>query len=403
MINHGLFRRNSGVLSRFLCRRAPWGIALPVFLFFVLGSISSSWAQKQAHRIIRPGHVAEMTRYLGRLEIGQARHYRGLAVYPVSLRGDERMAGHWLTLDLAIQRGVLEIAEKSGGGSVPVVIVENKSRDEFIFMMCGEVLAGGKQTRTLRQDVILSPGQRLDISVFCVEQHRWSGQGKFESSGIVVPQSIQKSLRLGADQKKVWAEVARNNAALKSTNKTQSLQKALASVKVRAKLSEVRRVIAPGMPKNAIGFIFVHYGRAVGAEFFGHEQFAQQYLPKLLDSYAVDFVLQGKPRHGKYAPIRIDTARAFLNRIRRAGSSRSSTPGAGAGIQTRSSDLVGSGVSQAGTLVHFGVQASQRFVPMPIIRPGIEQRPHVRIQPAPQQRSSSNAPKIRRPPGIQKK
>ena len=39
------------------------------------------------------------------------------------------------------------ITEKGAGGSVPAVTVENRSRDEHVFIMAGEVITGGKQTR----------------------------------------------------------------------------------------------------------------------------------------------------------------------------------------------------------------------------------------------------------------
>ena len=112
-------------------------------------------------------------------------------------------------------------------------------------------------------------------------------------------------------------------------------------------------------------------GRAVGAELFGREDLARQLLPKLLDSYAVDFVLQGDSaahrdrEHG--AAIR------FYNRMRRVGSQRSGTPGSGAGIRTRADSLLGDGVSLSNAVVHYGIQVADRVIaphpPKPIIRP----------------------------------
>ena len=101
---------------------------------------------------------------------------------------------------------------RKGGGSVPSVIVENRSRDEYVFITTGEVIAGGMQTRTVRHDVILAPGQRIDLDVFCVEAHRWAGGKDFGSGKVLLPQSIQCELRKGADQGRIWSEVARNKA-----------------------------------------------------------------------------------------------------------------------------------------------------------------------------------------------
>ena len=154
------------------------------------------------------------------------------------------------------------VSEK-GGGAVPVLWVENRSPDQHVFIMGGEVIAGGMQTRTVRRDVVLAPGQKIDLEVFCVEAHRWAGEAKFSlGSKTMLPQSIQGEVRKGADQVKIWSEVARNNATLSAENATGSLEKALEAPTVRGKLDEVRRKIVPGIPAGTTGFIFVAHGRA---------------------------------------------------------------------------------------------------------------------------------------------
>jgi hypothetical protein len=181
---------------------------------------ATAWAQRPS----TDRHVPELGRYLDRVQIAEPVVFRGLAVYPVLLSGGADLRGSWLTMDQAISRGILVVSEKGAGGSVPVVVVENRSRSEHVFIMGGEVISGGKQTRTVRNDLILAPGQRVDLDVFCVEAHRWSGEKGFGSAKILVPQSIQQELRRGATQAGVWAEVARNNAALKAENATGSLE-----------------------------------------------------------------------------------------------------------------------------------------------------------------------------------
>jgi hypothetical protein len=317
-----------------------------------------------AQRPSAAGHVDELAGYLDRVEIASPVAYRQLAVYPVLVGNYRGPEGRWLTLDDAVARGVLLVREK-GGGSVPVVIVENRSRDEHIFLMTGEVLSGGKQTRTIRNDVVLAPGQRVELSVFCVEAHRWEGKAEFSAGRVLVPQSIQKELRRGADQNHLWSEIARNNQALEAENATGSIELALKAGSVRVRLDEVRRAIVPNLPEGTRGFIFIDRGRAVGAEFFGSERMARELFPKLLDSYAVDCVLL---RRGGGAPERATDHSAaidFFHRVCRAGSNRADTPGSGAGIRTRSGGLLGDGVSLSGRLVHFGVQIRDRIVPPP--------------------------------------
>jgi hypothetical protein len=310
-------------------------------------------------------HVPELAAYLDRVQIAEPVVYRQLAVYPILLEGDVRLRGQWLTLDAAVARGVLSVTEKPGGGSVPEVTVENRSRTDHVFIMTGEIISGGKQTRTVRSDVIVAPGQRINLSVFCVEARRWEGGKDFSGGKMLLPQSIQKELRKGADQSRVWSEVARNNAALEAENATGSLELALRSDRVREKLGEVRRRIVPGVPEGTMGFIFVNRGRPLGAEFFGDDELARSLLPKLLDSYAVDCVVIGPIWPRRESPKDHNAAIEYFRRVCRAGSRRSQTPGSGAGMKTRSGGLLGDGASLAGTLVHYGVQIQDRVIPLP--------------------------------------
>jgi len=314
-------------------------------------------------------HVPELARYLDRLQLSEPVRHRGLEVYTLQLIDGDTLEGRWLTLDEALDDGVLDISEKGQGGSVPAVVVENRSRSAHVFIMSGEIIKGGKQTRTVRHDVILAPGQEVELTVFCVEESRWQGGSKFAPAKQIVPQSISKALRAGADQQQVWREVDRNNEALGTQNATKSLEVALAAPSVRKKLDDAKKFIAPGIPRGTTGFIFVAHGRAVGADYFGSEEIAREMLPKLIESYSVDFLLQKHFAGGR--PDSRQAAIDFYDTIRRAGSSRSNTLGSGAGIITKNAGLIGSGVSLGGTLAHYGAQPSKRFVPAPkpIIRP----------------------------------
>ena len=345
-----------------------WVGAASAAVACLLGGAASHAAAQESVRPPSSGHVSELATYLDHVEIAEPVTYRGLAVYPILLREGIRLEGRWLSLDAAISRGVLVVTEKGSGGSVPVVVVENRSRGEHVLIMTGEVISGGKQTRTVRSDVVVSPGQRIELKVFCVEAHRWQGDKKFAASGALLPQSIQKELRKGASQGRVWSEVARNNAALKAENATGSLDLALKSRAVRDKLAEVRRTIVPHVARGTMGFIFVDGHRALGAELFGTSGLARELLPKLLDSYAVDCVLIRKGAEGAGRRSDDNVAIEFFKRVVRTGSQRSGTPGSGAGIRTRSGGLLGDGVSLGGTVVHYGVQIQDRIVPHPVPR-----------------------------------
>jgi hypothetical protein len=317
-------------------------------------------------------HVPELAAYLDHLEIRHPLVCGRLAVFPVMLRGHSGPGGRWWTADAAVANGTLVVTEKGGGGTVPVVVMENRSRSDHVFVMAGEIISGGKQTRTVRRDIILSPGQRVETPVFCVEAHRWKGKASFGAAGVLVPQSIQKAVRKGADQSAVWGEVARNNAALGSENATGSLELGLKAGRVARRLADVRRTIVPEVPAGNVGFLFADRfaARVIGAELFGRPDLAHALLPKLIDAYAVDLVLQVRPG-GAVRMVDRAVAQQFLNRIRRAGSYRTGTPGSGSGIATRNAGLVGDGVTLGPHVVHFGCQVEDRIVAPAAPRPQV--------------------------------
>ena len=183
---------------------------------------------KAAQRPPTDRHVAELGQFFNGVKIAAPIVEQRLAIYPVLVDDVPMLHGAWQTLDEAITRGTLAIREK-GGGTVPVVSVENRSKEAYILLMMGDVIKGGMQTRTVRHDTVLGPGQRLDLEVFCVEAHRWQGEKGFSAANAKVPQSIQNELRRGGSQAEVWRGVARNNASLGAENDTGSLERALKS------------------------------------------------------------------------------------------------------------------------------------------------------------------------------
>jgi hypothetical protein len=297
---------------------------------------------------------------LNGLDVGPPAVYGRVAVFPLVPTYRPALAGDWLTLDDALRRGMLTVSEEPGGGQVPVVIMQSLTGGHVI-AMAGEVIAGGKQTRTLREDVIVLPHARVAAPVLCVERHRWAGEAGFSAPGLMAPASIQKAVRAGADQSAVWEEVARSNAALGTENATGSLERSLGDAEVQGRLRPVRDFVVGRMPPAAVGYVFVdaYARRAVGLEVFGRADLARALLPKLVDAYTVDLVLATKsgPRLNDPPPSP-DVARALLDRVRGAASHHAPTPGAGLGIRLRGGGLVGGGVS-LGALVHLGVHGGE--------------------------------------------
>ncbi len=109
------------------------------------------------------------------------------------------------------------------GGTVNKLIAKNTSSDT-IFIMAGEVVKGGKQDRVIAKDIVLSPGQEVDLSAFCVEKNRWStkenNKGQFTGYYNVSSMDIRKVVTEDANQSKVWSTVDEHTKSNKASSST---------------------------------------------------------------------------------------------------------------------------------------------------------------------------------------
>ncbi len=108
--------------------------------------------------------------------------YENLRLYPIIARDSFKVVFRNLTkftpLKQALAQKKVIITEKGNGGTVNMLTIENKSKDTII-VNCGEVIKGGQQDRVINTDMVLYPHSgKKDLSVFCVEQGRWSARNE---------------------------------------------------------------------------------------------------------------------------------------------------------------------------------------------------------------------------------
>jgi hypothetical protein len=118
----------------------------------------------------------------------------------------------YLTLAEGCLLNLVEILET---GIVGRLSVHNRSPKKPLFIQIGELLKGGLQDRTIATDLVLDPGEQYDgLSVYCVEQARWSQRHeedhkKFVSThDFVATKPLRSTLERREDQQSVWAAVA---------------------------------------------------------------------------------------------------------------------------------------------------------------------------------------------------
>jgi hypothetical protein len=164
------------------------------------------------------------------MRIGSPTRFGSLTVFPLFCQ-DNRPVDYLLS-DEAMKAAAVMVAEVSQQGSVTELIVENKGERRALFLE-GEQLIGAKQNRILNTSVLVPAHAKVTIPVSCVEQGRWSrASAFFASSKYMSPHhlrhglksSVTRSLKakLGhrSDQGQVWAEVRKQQHALRVASGT---------------------------------------------------------------------------------------------------------------------------------------------------------------------------------------
>lgn len=326
------------------------------------------------------GHVAEVKTLLVNLTIDKPRTHENMIVFPIRY-GGKQAPGQWITLDEAAAAGELAVSEKDQA-SVPEVQVENTG-NRTVFVMSGEIIKGGKQTRVVQKDTLIEPKQKVAIGVFCVERSRWAGGKDFKGADKMVPAAIRGGIQRGEGQGEVWNRVRSTGAAAGAASPTESLDEMMDSKPVQEKLDRAHKNLGKFSPPDTVGIAVAdaRTGRVVGLELFGRRDLFEKLQDKLVEGYAMDLVVtQADPKPRDARPVTEDEVAGFITRAIQGTSRYEDTPGSGRGLDLEAGTLKGKGVALGDFAIHLSVQDS---VPAPVpARPIIDDpRP---IRPMPQ-------------------
>jgi hypothetical protein len=334
-------------------------------------------AAKDTAALKRGKHVPEVERLLGGLKVEKPRTHKNMIVFPVRWSG-KQAPGTWTTLDAAVAAGDLAVTEKDRE-TVPEVKMQNTG-DRAVFLMSGEIVKGGKQTRVVRKDTVIEAKQTVAVAVFCVERSRWAGGRGFAVSSNTAPLAVQHRLKTGASQGEVWEEVRSNNATLGDSygarSETDSLDETLETPEVQKKYDQVHEDLGKFSPPDTIGIAVadVRTGRVVGLELFGRRDLFDGLQEKLVEGYATDLVLKQtdwKPDEARR--VTEDEVHGFITQALQGRSTYEDTPGSGRGLDLESGTLKGKGVAVGETAIHLSIQ-DVRPKPTPA-KPIVEPRP----------------------------
>ena len=223
--------------------------------------------------------------------------YKNLTIFLI--QGKDALTRNYLTLEEAMKQKKITLHET---GSVGELSVDNTS-SEYVFIMAGDIVKGGRQDRTIGEDIVLAPGaKKVSLKSFCVEQSRWSGRG---SESAAVFSSSEKTLnnkalkvaaRTEKSQDKVWKEVAdyqakageKVSAEVKSSTSPTSLQLTLENDKIKGSISEYVNALQPAFDgkNDVLGFAFFINGKISTVETFGNAALFKKLQKKLLEAAA---------------------------------------------------------------------------------------------------------------------
>jgi hypothetical protein len=171
-----------------------------------------------------------ITKAIDSLMPGEPVTHLNLSVYP--LFGFETGTPGYLTLDEALSRKLIEVAEVSESGHVPELRVINRA-EQPVLLLDGEELVGAKQNRIVNLSILVPANSELVIPVSCVEAGRW----RHESASFMaaerahfakgraqkmadVSHSMASSGERRSDQVAVWEEIRMKASRMQAESST---------------------------------------------------------------------------------------------------------------------------------------------------------------------------------------
>lgn len=237
----------------------------------------------------------------------------------------------YATLSEGLEKGFVVVKET---GNVQELTIENKSRHVTVFLNAGDIVKGGRQDRTVRDDLILPPQSGpVQLAAFCVEHGRWSGRGSESSSAfsentkILSSRKEKLAARYGLNQSEVWAGVAEQQIRLndnvsrlagksvdtRSADSSSSLQLTLENKDLDAVKKQYLEELSPILngKTDVIGFVYAINGELNSAEVYNNKNLFRALWSKLLDAAVTEAVTEYKP-DSRFKTVQAEEVRAFF-------------------------------------------------------------------------------------------
>ena len=295
--------------------------------------------------------------FLQDCRLGKKQVCRNLTLFPVLFPGV--IAPYYLTLEQAIDSGVLLVTEIDASGNVNRLKLRNNSKQP-ILLVEGEELKGAKQNRTVNASFLIAGKTATTIPVSCVEEQRWHYDSqKFSSGKKVMHASLRRevqyclrdNLSRGAghrtDQGRIWNNIAEKSKRMKVKSPTMAMSDVFEHYKDRlADYNDRFHII-----EQQVGALFAIDSRLTGLECFSSSDTFGRFFDKLINSYAMD-AIESVDRTAKIASVQPAKANVFVVSVKKAKGQRHPIVSMGATISFESRITQGTALADGEKVLH---------------------------------------------------
>ena len=282
---------------------------------------------------IAVGAVVGLMAMVGRGAVGTISGpfvHRNLQIFLI--HGETQLEGrHYATLTEALAKGMVVVKET---GNVSELSIENRAKEAIVFLNAGDIVKGGRQDRTIRDDLILETHSgQVSLPSFCVENGRWTKRGAEDAANfsantkVLTSKNLKLAARYGQNQSDVWSGVAEQQTKLnqnlsrisgetvetRSAVSSSSLQLTLENKNLDKIKKEYLNEFEPLLngKTDVIGFAYAINGELNSAEVYNNKNLFRALWPKLLDSAVTEAVAECD-NDRKYQNVQASELKSFF-------------------------------------------------------------------------------------------
>lgn len=293
----------------------------------------------------------ELEKFADNLSVDDSLHYKNLHVFTLTTDAQKDFS-NVLTLDEALKKNALDVIEEDEG-NVPEVEVKNHSKS-YVYLMSGEIIAGGKQDRMIQKDTLIPPKSgKFKVAVYCTEEGRWEQTTeKFYSPDAVVGMKVKKAAEETKNQSAVWDKVAEYGAGFSVSPPTGAFKGVLDDKEVQKKSKKYVDALekAPQLSKSTVGVVVAVGDEIIAADIFSSPALFQKFWRKLLKSYVLEAI--DKDDEGN---VTKKEAEKFLAHVYKADVTEESNVGSGELFSLKSGKITASALVFNDAVLHMDV------------------------------------------------